>query len=704
MLNKTKKHQLRRPSIFFYVAAFLTVGIVSLSVTTMIALSQLENIRIELKESNREIAKNELKDALVKLLKKSKSITTSFASWEETLQQFHNPTYYNYWRTNRVNSVNFLPTYFNKVELYDRHGAPLAPLRDKIMPKTIQKQERSSLIIKDNETYILLHCSSIRPDSSNQTIYGYTCITLNLIQGIKDIEHFHNLDTNLVTINLPNRTNTIEYKHAIDYMQVKIRSNHYINTLEELVLKTLEIFFALGTIMLFGFSYILIAPVGNPLRSLSAYIDTLSKPGNRISSRTKINRFFAASEIEKIYLSLDDYRDRLEASSSNLRKSEEHFRSLIENSSDVIAIIDSDGIILYCSPSIKRVLKYDEKDLINRSLLEFIHNKDKDSVQNSLQTIVSQTATLYLPEFKFRDKNGTWRILEAIAKPFPAHDDTTKIIINSRDITNKKRAASELEKTRDKALEANRIKSEFLANMSHELRTPLNAIMGYSQLLLAEIDDVDKERLQHDTTIMYKSGKHLLKLINEVLDISKIEAGKLVLQPEHFDITALVQDVVATVQPMNENNDNKLVTSFPPSLGSMYNDKTKVQQILLNILSNAAKFTSGGTIEINVRRENTAEDEWILFVISDTGFGMTSDQLDKVFDPFYQADASLTRTYSGTGLGLAISKRFCELMDGTIFVASEPDKGTIFSVKLPLNITSVKQTIQDGHDASGNKM
>ncbi len=235
------------------------------------------------------------------------------------------------------------------------------------------------------------------------------------------------------------------------------------------------------------------------------------------------------------------------------------------------------------------------------------------------------------------------------------------------------------------AEDANRAKSRFLANMSHELRTPLNAIIGYSEMLIEESEDLGVTQLKPDLDKIRNAGHHLLGLINEVLDLSKIEAGKMDLFVEPFDVTALLHEVASTVRPIMAARGNTLEVRVAPMLGSMRADLTKVRQILLNLLSNASKFTENGPIVLAVARLRGPhpDADCVAFEVIDSGIGMSAEQMARLFQPFVQADASTTRKYGGTGLGLTITKRFCEMMGGTIRVASELKKGTTFTATLP---------------------
>ncbi len=233
---------------------------------------------------------------------------------------------------------------------------------------------------------------------------------------------------------------------------------------------------------------------------------------------------------------------------------------------------------------------------------------------------------------------------------------------------------------------ANRHKSEFLANMSHELRTPLNAIIGYSEMLEEEAEDAGVSSFVSDLRKIHSSGKHLLTLINDVLDLSKIEAGRMELFIEPFEVRQMIEEVTNTSRPLAEKNGNTLHIDCPDSVGSISADLTRVRQCLFNLLSNACKFTKDGRVELQARRESHAGREWVLLNVIDSGIGIEGEQLKSIFGAFRQADASTTRQYGGTGLGLTISREFCQMMGGELSVQSEVGKGSTFTIKLPVEV------------------
>ncbi|HLJ97517.1 MAG TPA: response regulator [Gemmataceae bacterium] len=290
--------------------------------------------------------------------------------------------------------------------------------------------------------------------------------------------------------------------------------------------------------------------------------------------------------------------------------------------------------------------------------------------------------------FYRKDGNPFWATL-SVAPVTEPPGKVTHFVGVLTDITERKRFEEQLLEAKNAAEAANVAKSQFLASMSHELRTPLNAVIMYSELLQEEAEDRGVTEFVPDLEKIRAGGKHLLALVNGVLDLSKIEAGKMDLSLETFDIATMVEEVVGTVRPLVQKKTNTLEVRCPDGLGAMHADLTKVRQILFNLVSNACKFTEKGTITLEAARAEEDGREWVTFRVRDTGIGMTPEQVTKLFQPFTQADASITRKYGGTGLGLAISRRFCEMMGGQVAVNSRTGEGSTFTVRLPSCVTSL---------------
>ena len=255
-----------------------------------------------------------------------------------------------------------------------------------------------------------------------------------------------------------------------------------------------------------------------------------------------------------------------------------------------------------------------------------------------------------------------------------------------------------LAQARDQAMEATRTKSQFLANMSHELRTPLNAVIGIAEMLHEDAEDDGLDDFMEPLQRINGAGKHLLNLINEILDLSKIEAGKIEMLSEDFDVSTMLDEVSTMVQPLAQKNTNTLTVDCAGDVGQMHADSTRVRQIIFNLLSNACKFTENGTVSVTVRREAVAGGDRLSFAVADTGIGISQAQMARLFQEFSQADASTTRKYGGTGLGLTISQRLCKLMGGDISVESEPDVGTTFTAILPVRVADIREDGEESYE------
>lgn len=318
--------------------------------------------------------------------------------------------------------------------------------------------------------------------------------------------------------------------------------------------------------------------------------------------------------------------------------------------------------------------------------------EDREGLTQAVAEAIQQR-TPYSFEHRVNLADGSLRVVHERGEVvFGENDQPVAMRGTSHDVTEQHRIRAELEAARQQAETASLAKSQFLANMSHEFRTPLNAIIGYSEILREDALEAGMQSCVPDIDRINLAGRHLLTLVNEVLDFSKIEAGKSELFLETIDIRTMLDEVVKTVEPMAAKAGNRLGLDCPEDIGTMHADATKVRQVLYNLLSNAAKFTENGEIDLTVARVDDGEDGgayrgWLVFAVADTGIGMESDRVDSAFNAFDQLDPSTTRKYGGTGLGLAITKHYCELMGGAVSVESEPGKGSRFTVRLPAAVT-----------------
>jgi PAS domain S-box-containing protein len=386
---------------------------------------------------------------------------------------------------------------------------------------------------------------------------------------------------------------------------------------------------------------------------------------------------------------------------------------LIESTGEGIYGVDLDGKCTFLNAAGARTLKLDASKVVGMHMHSVTHHHRLDGSEYAAETCpIYNTLKLgkgcRVDDEVFWRSDGTCFPVEYSAYPIRNFGQIEGVVVAFADITQRKQAEADLKRARDEAEAAkvdaemakneaetakadaeaaNVAKSQFLANMSHELRTPLNAVIMYSELLQEEAIDRGVESFIPDLDKIRSGGKHLLALVNGVLDLSKIEAGKMDLYLETFEVPAMVSDVLTTVEPLMQKKANKLTLNCPADVGQMHADLTKVRQILFNLLSNSAKFAENGTIELDVKREPHNGQSEIVFKVHDNGIGMTQAQMDKLFQPFTQADESTTRRFGGTGLGLAISRRFCQMMGGDISVTSEEGKGSTFTFHLPARVS-----------------
>lgn len=385
-----------------------------------------------------------------------------------------------------------------------------------------------------------------------------------------------------------------------------------------------------------------------------------------------------------------------------LRASEERFRQLAENIHEVFWIREpNQQHIVYVSPACEKIWNLSYQSLLSKpeAFWAAIHPDDRDRVEAAFE---KQVRGDYDEEYRVvRSPTGATPTDGSVCwvrdRAFPVRNETGeiyRIVGIAEDITQRK-LAEEFQKIAQTAQAASQAKSAFLANMSHELRTPLNAIIGYSEMLKEDAEDLGHEDFIPDLDKIQTAGKHLLSLISDILDISKIEAGRMELYLESFNPVNLIDEVASTVEPLVEKNSNKFEVNCAGDLGMMYADITKTRQILLNLLSNAAKFTESGTITLSIERvkydslttqEIAEPSDLIIFRVADTGIGIPPEQMQHLFQAFMQGDASTTRKYGGTGLGLTISRHFCLMMGGDMQVQSNLGGGSVFTVCLPARV------------------
>jgi PAS domain S-box-containing protein len=371
--------------------------------------------------------------------------------------------------------------------------------------------------------------------------------------------------------------------------------------------------------------------------------------------------------------------------SEALTASEAWFRAAVENLGEGVIMTDLQDAVVYVNPRMQELSGFPAVEMLGRTLASvLVLPEDRDVYRDRCQVRQQGVGEQYETRLLRKDSTLFWA--EVHATPFRNPEGEVAGAFSAvMDVTERRRIQEELVTAVDAAEDANRAKSAFLANMSHELRTPMNAIIGYGEMLQEEVRDRGQEDMLPDLLKIQTAAKHLLSLINDILDLSKIEANKMELQFETVAVEPLVREVENTVRPMLDRRHNRLSVRFAADVGEIRADLTRLRQVLLNLLSNATKFTENGEVHLEVAREGQDGQAALVFRIRDTGIGMSPEQLGKLFQAFTQADIEITRRYGGTGLGLAISRQLCRMMGGDVVAASELGKGSTFTVTLPLD-------------------
>lgn len=358
----------------------------------------------------------------------------------------------------------------------------------------------------------------------------------------------------------------------------------------------------------------------------------------------------------------------------------------IQNAANDLFADASDGIVILGNTN--RIVQ------ANRRAHEILASEFPESLEVTVRTLLADRKQKRDAKTEFEveveKENGFRSFVNLTLSPVKHKDKHTGQLLQVRDVTEQRKARqrildmnAKLEQARDEALGASQSKSRFLANMSHELRTPLNAIIGYSEMLREELEKTDNRQLVIDVDHIHIAGNHLLSVINNILDLSKIEAGKTDIHIDTFTVGGLARMVSAMVEPVIRKNDNTYTLDCPEDIGDMNTDIMKLRQSLINVLSNAGRFTKNGHVSLAIRREHTPQQQYIVFSVADSGIGIKAENLQKIFETFSQADDATTRLFGGSGLGLAISKRLIEILGGSISVESEPGKGSCFTLRVP---------------------
>jgi PAS domain S-box-containing protein len=371
---------------------------------------------------------------------------------------------------------------------------------------------------------------------------------------------------------------------------------------------------------------------------------------------------------------------------------EELVRLLLDSTGEGIYGIDMDGCCTFANPACVRLLGFDNTDeLLGKNMHNLVHHTRPNGdpypmTECRIFKAFREGCGVHADDEVMWHKDGSSFPAEYWSYPMRRGDELVGSVLTFVDITERREAEQALQAATLAARAASEAKSQFMANMSHELRTPMNAILGYSEMLIEDAIDEGQTEIVADLEKINTAGKHLLELINAVLDLSKIEAGRMDLHIESTDLHELLEDIVTVAQPLVAQNGNELVNDWDDELGVLRADITKVRQSVFNLLSNASKFTRDGTITLRVRRESGNNGDRFRVEVSDTGIGIAADKLETIFEEFAQAESSTTRDYGGTGLGLSLTRRLSRLMGGDVLVVSTLGEGSTFTLEMPANV------------------
>lgn len=435
-----------------------------------------------------------------------------------------------------------------------------------------------------------------------------------------------------------------------------------------------------GLLIAILFAYLISRSIGRSIGNLVAGAEAVG--GGNLEHRVNTS---SHDELARVAVAFNEMVERRSEAERAIRESEERYRDLFENSNDLIILLSPDGTIQYANSAWQKTLG----EATPGNFEELVVPSDREEMHEAFERALQDGHVPHL-DTCIRTAGGRTVLLEGNMSTRYENGIPVGVRAIFRDMTLRRKSEDELRRlnrelaaARDKALEASRLKSAFLANISHELRTPLNGIIGFSEILMQEQFESIKDQYRMVAGKIHSSGKHLLALINDILDLSKIEAGKLSLQMEKIDLCPFVEDVAHSVQTLIEKRGNKFSVACNGDVQSIRTDPLRMRQILINLLSNAGKFTENGEVELHVWRDRTTTPDTIRFAVRDTGIGIAPEHQTHVFEEFTQADSSTTRRFGGTGLGLAISRRLCRLLGGEIVLESEPGCGSIFTVSLP---------------------
>jgi len=492
-----------------------------------------------------------------------------------------------------------------------------------------------------------------------------------------------------------NNDSTYFISAPIDEFSSPVGGNARFGFNETLIQENIDTAYSRGIYLAAGYVILVVILIVIFVPKLTSSLQLLKIAAYNVSNgdgEESLNISTRIDEFNSVFASLEKMRLALVNKNKQVEKSEIYLTKIMDRMADAMIIMDKDMIIQSLNVAAEKCFGYTSSELEGQAFTVLLSPcRPETSCQNceklNMTANVSGDENSSIECFGQR-KNGESFPVELNYSNFD-YDYEHTIICNAHDLTEHKNAQQKLAKALVGAEAANNSKSVFLSSMSHELRTPLNAIIGYSEILLEDAQEAKDRASCNDLNKIRNSGTHLLSLINNILDLSKIEAGKMELDIHEFELSKVIEDVLSNTQPLVDKTNNKLVLNFNHNVDKIIADATKLKQVLINIIGNAAKFTKDGYITLSIKTTDINNEPHVLFEVTDSGIGIAAEDIDKLFQEFSQANTKVTTSFGGTGLGLTISRKFCRMMRGDITVESEFGKGSTFLVILPLNVNHI---------------
>jgi len=687
---KKNRHTLlpRSLPMAFYAGLSIVIGIIILLVVGNWSAQKIYKVEKNVLANQEVIARQELKDAMFDMSNEVFKYSDRAMSWDEVAQQLANPRFYSYWHKNRLFSSGYFPEHFQYVELYGEDGEVLGKSSEHVLPQMIDKNLGTIKITKRDDIVYLQYGFAIPGRQSLNSVSGYVMLAIDLQKVLEEMYRFKYADLNTWQIDIKNNE-IIDLATLVSNINVMALPNTGILAYNKAITEaTTSIVIAFLLVMgLLWFLYIFMA--GRPLQHLMSHLQALhSSAGEYPRSNMKL----PITELLQVESSLTEYHKQLQINTRELRR----FRSAMDSSPDHMFIIDLKTMrFVDINEAAAKELGYSRRELLSMGPHDIKPSMSADSLRESFSNIVKKGGDGVIKTIHQRKDGSVYpvevfvhsmslegeEVIVAVARDITERENAEHALLRARDELEKRvsERTKELKTAKEEAEHANTEKSRFLSQMSHELRTPLNAIIGFSQILgMGGNERLSNNQLEM-THEIYQSGMHLLALINEILDLASIEAGKIELNITVIDLQAVINNCLTMIRPLIETENIRI--DFEPLADEVLinADETRCKQVVINLLSNAVKYNhENGSVRIQCLPEVNG---FVRLEVIDTGKGIGADHQKLLFEPFIRLDSN--KMIEGTGIGLTVTRQLIDLMHGNIGVKSELGKGSTFWVEFP---------------------